>query len=777
MNRKSRRQLARVVAAGAAASMLTVGAAGVAAADPAADAAAAAMSALPDLGELAGTIDWDAVGATAAGDTQRGPATASTPAVTVDSAAVRGAAAAVTGALPPNALVPGSSGTDGMFAGSTQPRCAATVITAVPGTFETGPTADPTVPVGLLAKVTEPLVASMGDAVTATFIPYASDASVNGTSYLRSVAMGVQTTLATMEDVAARCPQSRQILTGFSQGAEIAGDVATAIGQKRTSIDPDSVVGVALFSDPKRSDTSNLLVDTAQTQPDLPVTVQETVKQVVESPSFAQLQMQLNDGFRSLVHQVATQVSSAGKAVADATAPTTSAGPSTMNPTTSTAPPEPAPEAVQSSLPGTPSQTDAESTDEAATSGRAGEDPTDAAAATAGAEESTATTTQRMAAGKDAPSTSSARPTTTPAPTSKTAGASTSASERTNDPLMQPLTDGTDRFGTGQSGTAPSRTSAPTTTAKPTTTTSAPAKAGADTDGHADSDGGLAASYAKSLAGAGSEPESRMEVTVNSNRKVDVAPVTMNAISGGGLSGQRDSDFGALSGVVAEICVPGDVVCSLPENSDLARQLVQVGKNVSGNLSQLASVEGADRMVGLLSVQAVNTVADVTGMPHTKLSAGTLQSLIELVAGAVMTNMGNPAGAALIAKSAAALPNALPEFAAQLADLPQIIAQLPHAGDTAMRNLGLDKLVERISQAFAEAGMTSPTQIDKLPTAVPHVLQALAEDNKGLMQLATNPAVYQGNGLHGAFDTIDIAAGQDPYQWVGDWFQRVTVTV
>ncbi|WP_137726577.1 cutinase family protein [Prescottella subtropica] len=755
-----------------------MGASGTASADPAADAAAAALSALPDLGELAGTIDWDAVGATAAGAAQQGPgpATASAPTVTVDSAAVRGATALVTGALPANAVVAGSNGTDGMFAGSTQPRCAATVITAVPGTFETGPTADPTVPVGLLAQVTEPLVASMGDSVTATFIPYASDASVNGTSYLRSVSMGVQATLATMEDVAARCPQSRQILTGFSQGAEIAGDVATAIGQKRTSIDPDSVVGVALFSDPKRRDTSNLLVDTTQTQPDLPVTVQETVKKVVESPSFAQLQMQLTDGFRSLVHQVATQVSSAGKAVADATAPTTSMRSSTVKPSTSTAAPVPDADAIQS-LPSEAPAAGGDPADEAATTTPAGDAPVDEGVAAAGAEESAAATTQRMAAGKDTPATTSPRPTTTTAAPSTAAGASAATAGRTDDPLMRPLTDGTERFGTGQSSPATSRAAAPTTTMKPTTTTSAPAKAGADTAPVADSDGGLAASYAKSLAGAGSEPESRMEVTVNSNRKVDVEPVTMNAISGGGLSGQRDSDFGALSGVVAEICVPGDVVCSLPENSELARQLVQVGKNVSGNLSQLASVEGADRMVGLLSVQAVNTVADVTGMPHTKLSAGTLQSLIELVAGAVMTNMGNPAGAALIAKSAAALPNAIPEMAAQLADLPQIIAQLPQAGDTAMRNLGLDKLVERISQAFAEAGMTSPTQIDKLPTAVPHVLQALAEDNQGLMQLATNPAVYQGNGLHGAFDTIDVAGGQDPYQWVGDWFQQITVTV
>ncbi|UTM40068.1 cutinase family protein (plasmid) [Rhodococcus pyridinivorans] len=738
-----------MVAAGAAASLVTVGTATSVSAQPPADITAAALSALPDLGELAQTVDWNALESAANGASLRAPSTASVPNINGDAAAVRGAASMIAGALPANAIVPGSTGTDGIFPGSTQPRCAPTVITAVPGTFETGPAADPTVPVGLLAQVTEPLVQSMGDAVTATFIPYASDASVNGTSYLRSVAMGVQATLATMEDVASRCPESRQILTGFSQGAEIAGDVATAIGQRRTTVDPDSVVAVALFSDPKRRVTSNLLVDTTQTQPDLPLTVQETVKKVVESPSFAQLQMQLSDGFRSLVHQVATQVNEASRTVADATAPTSSV-------TTTTS--------AQS--PVSPDRPDEDtSTDSSTPASTTGSEPARAGASSSSESASTAPSSVRAAAGA---SRSSSTAETTP---TTTAAASSELDPYRNDPLMQPLDDGTDRVDGSNLTPAPSRA---TTTTPAQQETSTPERAGASSS---DTDGGLARSYAKALAGNTGEAEPQMEVKVNANRKVDVEPVTINAISGGGLSGQRESDFGALTGVVAEICVPGDVVCSLPENSELARQLVQVGKNISGNLGELTSVEGAHRMVGLLSVQAVNTVADVTGLPRTKFSADTLQAFIELIAGVAMTNMGNPAGSALIAKSVAALPNAIPELAAQLADIPQILAQLPHAGDTAMRNLGLDKVVERISQAFAEAGMTSPTQLEKLPEAIPHVLQALAEDNQGLLQLATNPAVYSGNVEHVAFDTIQIAGNQNPYQWVDEWFRKVSVTV
>ncbi|KSU67435.1 cutinase family protein [Rhodococcus qingshengii] len=766
---KRSRRILGLVSAGTALSLVTIGvtATASASADPTTTTVAAITSAIPDLGDLAGTVDWTAA-ATAAANTAaaasgNGQATASTPNVTGDAitdkavtAPVREGVNLIAGALPPDAIVPGSKGTDGMLTGSTAPRCAATVITAVPGTFETGPTADPNAPVGLLAQVVEPLTAALGNQVSATFIPYASDASVNGTSYLRSVSTGVQATLATMEDVANRCPEAQQILLGFSQGAEIGGDVATAIGQRRTSINPDSVVAVGLFSDPKRPETSNVLADTTQTQPALPTSLQEKIKEIVESPSFAQMQLQLTDGFRSLVNQVATQVSDTGRAVADATAPTSSTQKSTTTTTTHAAVPDSDSQAVATTTA-----------------------PEETASVAGSSTNSAETTTKRPAAGQSGSTTTSHSPTTTSSSKSSSAespgAASTRAPSVTDDPLMQPLDDGTNRDGINNAPAAkPSTSPKAPTTSKAAPSSSKTAAAGSETNNTAD--GGLASNFAKSLAGDGVKPEARIAVNVNENRKVDVAPVTMGAVSGGGLSGQRDSDFGALSGVVAEICVPGDVVCSLPENSELARQLVQVGKNVSGNLGELATVDGANRMVGLLSLQAVNTVADITGMPRSKLSAETLQSMVEMIAGSAMTSMGNPAGAALLAKGVSALPNALPEVFAQIADIPAILAQLPNAGDTAMKNLGLDKVVDRISQAFAEAGMTSPLQFDKLPIAIPRVLEALAQDNQGLLQLATNPAVHSGNSLHVAFDTIQIAGNQDPYQWVDDWFKRISVT-
>ncbi|MCG2927106.1 hypothetical protein, partial [Escherichia coli] len=86
-------------------------------------------------------------------------------------------------------------------------------------------------------------------------------------------------------------------------------------------------------------------------------------------------------------------------------------------------------------------------------------------------------------------------------------------------------------------------------------------------------------------------------------------------------------------------------VCSLPENSELARSLVTLGKNVSLNIEEIANAEGPTRMGGMLAVQAVDMILDITGMPRLKLSPETITALINLVAGATMIHMGNQAGA------------------------------------------------------------------------------------------------------------------------------------
>src|SRR5699024_6135366 len=127
------------------------------------------------------------------------------------------------------------------------------------------------------------------------------------------------------------------------------------------------------------------------------------------------------------------------------------------------------------------------------------------------------------------------------------------------------------------------------------------------------------------------------EVVLDRNAKVEMSPVTLGAVGGGGLSGERDDGFGELAGVVAQVCVPGDIVCALAEDSELARSLVQIGKNVSGNVEAMTRVENAQRMAGVMALQAVDTLTGTMGLPETKLTADSLQTLIELAAGAAMS--------------------------------------------------------------------------------------------------------------------------------------------
>jgi hypothetical protein len=364
--------------------------------------------------------------------------------------------------------------------------------------------------------------------------------------------------------------------------------------------------------------------------------------------------------------------------------------------------------------------------------------------------------------------------TATPRPTKPAAGAGESTAGRPAAGVAAGAP-AVEASGAGDAGATTTRVEAGGT-AHPSAPTSAPSSSRSKPTSSAPAgkpaarDGGLSNQYAQSLTGKQASPA----VVVDENARVAVPEITLRAVSGGGISGQRDADFGALKGVVAEVCVPGDIACSLPEDSALARSLIQFGKNVSANFPEMRTSEGATRMAGLIGVQAVNTVADITGLPHTKLSGDTLVALVKLVVGGVMLGLGDPAGAVMVADCIKQLPQALPEVFAQLQDIPAIVAALPNAVDTAARNLGLDKVKVQLDAAFAKAGLTDPTQIQNLPAAIPKILQALLEDNQGLLEIATNPAFYNTPAKHGAFDTLQVSGQVNAFDWVNNWFVKVS---
>lgn len=118
----------------------------------------------------------------------------------------------------------------------------------VPGTWETSPSADPSKPAGLLGAVGEKLKRSYGSTITVIYPNYSASAFDKGKTYAQSESEGV----ARLQDLIKRCPSSQNVLGGYSQGADVAGDVAWQIGHGKGPVDPGKVDAVGLVADPKQ---------------------------------------------------------------------------------------------------------------------------------------------------------------------------------------------------------------------------------------------------------------------------------------------------------------------------------------------------------------------------------------------------------------------------------------------------------------------------------------------------------------------------------------------
>lgn len=140
--------------------------------------------------------------------------------------------------------------------------CPDVQLVSVPGTWESSPQLDPVNPVqfpnALLLNVTRPLTEQLdGDRLQAYTVPYIAQfhrplASDNEVDYDVSRRQGTDITRRAIADIASRCPLTSYVIVGFSQGAVIAGDIASDIGNGRGPVDPDRVLGVTLIADGRR---------------------------------------------------------------------------------------------------------------------------------------------------------------------------------------------------------------------------------------------------------------------------------------------------------------------------------------------------------------------------------------------------------------------------------------------------------------------------------------------------------------------------------------------
>ncbi|MBY8855374.1 cutinase family protein [Nocardia sp. CA2R105] len=132
-------------------------------------------------------------------------------------------------------------------------RCAKVTTVTVPGTWEDAPTGTPpteTAPQTLLAPVTRDLQARYGNDLASQTVDYS--ASITPT-YAASETDGTQALSAQLSQL---CPTTKVVLLGYSQGAQVAGDLAARIGHGQGPIPASRVLAVGLVADPHRASTT-----------------------------------------------------------------------------------------------------------------------------------------------------------------------------------------------------------------------------------------------------------------------------------------------------------------------------------------------------------------------------------------------------------------------------------------------------------------------------------------------------------------------------------------
>ncbi|MEA1797475.1 cutinase family protein [Rhodococcus qingshengii] len=142
--------------------------------------------------------------------------------------------------------------------------CPDVQVVAIPGTWESSATDDPynptANPASLMLNVTRPLQekfdTSRADVYTVPYVAQFSNPVAippdGQQSYNNSRAAGTAATNDFLMKRHAECPLTSYVLTGFSQGAVIAGDVAASIGDGTGAVPADLVLGVGLIADGRR---------------------------------------------------------------------------------------------------------------------------------------------------------------------------------------------------------------------------------------------------------------------------------------------------------------------------------------------------------------------------------------------------------------------------------------------------------------------------------------------------------------------------------------------
>ncbi|MDQ1178637.1 cutinase family protein [Rhodococcus sp. SORGH_AS_0301] len=257
-----------------------------------------------------------------------------------------------------------------------------------------------------------------------------------------------------------------------------------------------------------------------------------------------------------------------------------------------------------------------------------------------------------------------------------------------------------------------------------------------------------------------------------------IAPTLAAPTTGSSSSSASESRaFGQLSGRVAQFCTPGDLACSLPANSSLAK----IATNISGqlHLQEQDPQRTLTDLAGAVGGATLRTAADVVN-DDVDFTGGTFQVSTggDTVLGRLAENSAQasdtPEADAKIVRAvvkAGVMGLGAAVTVARKVLTPATITELATVGlanpPAALAVLGT-KITAAVTQLFP------PATISSVQRRIYSEITRGIEDNKGLLTLATDVRYWDTVRLHGTYDQVPVTAdGQTPAKFTVEWFTRL----
>ncbi|MFB9834464.1 cutinase family protein [Actinoallomurus acaciae] len=130
--------------------------------------------------------------------------------------------------------------------------CSPVKVVSVPGTWETTPSADPNAATGMLKGVTDRLQQRFGSRVSTYTVPYDAQAFTQNETYADSEQAGLKAARAAVARISQSCPGTRFVGVGYSQGADIVGDLLAQVGNGGGPVPASDLIAGGNLADPQK---------------------------------------------------------------------------------------------------------------------------------------------------------------------------------------------------------------------------------------------------------------------------------------------------------------------------------------------------------------------------------------------------------------------------------------------------------------------------------------------------------------------------------------------